>query len=163
MKQLLLSLLLAVPLAAQVGTFHTPATGTLNSSTATTLTIQQPASGAKSVTFVAATATCAGQSYTTELRYNGTAASSTSAIIVPMLTSGTSTPTTTAWSASNVGSGSSLGSILPWTAGSIASYDLTKPGASLIGSGTAKNFSIILTNTGVSSCTYTLDVIWSER
>ncbi len=163
MKRLFLALI-ALPLAAQVGTFHAPVTGTLNNSSSTTLTIQQPVSSAKQVTFINATASCSGQSFTTELRYNGTAANATSAAVVSMMTTSTNTTNTAlAWSSSNVGSGSSLGSILPWPSGSIASYTLTNPGASMTGAGNTKNFSIKLTNTGSASCTYTLDVIWSER
>lgn len=164
MKRVLLSLLWTLPLAAQVGTFHAPVTGTLNSSASTTLTIQQPASGAKNVTFYASIATCPGQNFTVELRYNGTAAANTSATVVPMMTTSPNTTNTAlAFSASDVGSGSSLQSILAFLSGSIFVTDLTKPGASMSGNGTTKNLSVKLTNNGSGSCTYTIDTIWSER
>lgn len=164
MRLALIPLLTLTLFAQSVGTFHAPVTGSLASSAVTTLTIQQPASSAKSVTFVAAIITCPGQSFSVELRYNGTAASATSATVVPMMTtSPNSTNAALAFTASNVGTGSSLSSILNYSGGTPVVIDLTHPGATMVGAGTTKNFSVKLTNTGSGSCTYTQDVIWSER
>jgi hypothetical protein len=150
--------------SAQVGTFHSPVSATVSASSSTTLTIQQPVSGAKSVTFIAAIVQCPGQTFTVAQAYNGTAATATSATVIPMLTTSTNTTNTAlAWSASNVGVGTSLSSTLTYPSGAIAVINLTSPGASMSGNGTSQNYSVTLTNTGSGSCTGTLDVIWQER
>jgi hypothetical protein len=156
--------LLSVIASAQVGTFHAPVSATVAASASTTLTIQQPASGAKSVTFIAAIVQCPGQSFAVQQLYNGTGATATTLTTIPMMTTSTNTTSVaTAWSASNVGFGTVLMSTLTYTAGAIAVIDLTKPGATMSGNGINQNYSVTVTNTGSSSCTATLDVIWQER
>jgi hypothetical protein len=161
----LLSFVLFSSLAlGQVGTFHAPITATVTSTSSTTLTIQQPAVGAKQITFIAAIVQCPGQAFTVAQAYNGTAATSTAATVIPMLTTSTNTTNTAlAWGASNVGVGTTLASTLSYVSGAVAVIDLTKPGASMSGNGTGKNYSITLTNTGSGSCSATLDTIWQER
>lgn len=165
--KLLLTLLISLGcLQAQVGTFHAPVSATVTSSSSTTLTIQQPASGAKQVTFIAAIVQCPGQSFSVAQAYNGAGATTTAFLATPMMTTSPAqahASLANAFSASNVGSGTTLSSLLTYTSGAIAVIDLTNPGASMTGNGITKNYSITLTNTGMSSCTATLDVIWSER
>lgn len=163
MKKLLL-ILLAIPAFGQVGTFHAPVSVSVNGSSSTTLTIQQPASGAKTVSFITAIAGCGSNAFTLTQAYNGSAATNTSASVIAMMTTSTNTTNAAlAFSASNVGAGTALPSIPQYSAGSIAVIDLTKPGASMTGNGTSKNYSLTLTNNGSGSCTAVLDIIWQER
>jgi hypothetical protein len=164
MKRLFLTLVLCAAAHAQVGTFHAPVSVSLTSTSATTVTIQQPASGAKQVTFIAAVVNCPGQPYTIALTYNGTAATSTSATVYPMLTTSANTTNhALAWSASNVGSGTSLLALQSYISGPPAVIDLTKPGATMAGNGTGQNLSLTMTNTGSGTCSATIDIIWQER
>lgn len=70
------------------------------------VTIQQPATGARQVTFISAYFDCS-VACTFTLERNGTAASSTT-LAVNNVNPGESAATTTAWSASNVGTGTVL-------------------------------------------------------
>lgn len=164
MKLLLILLISMGCLQAQVGTFHAPITSTLMANGSTVLTIQQPASGAKQVTFVAAILQCPGQPFSVIQLYNGTGATTTSFAPTPMMTTSPNvTPVTTAFSASNVGAGTSLSNTLYYTTSAIAVIDLTNPGATMSGNGITKNYSVTVTNVGSGPCVAALDVIWSER
>lgn len=164
MKPLLTLLISIGCLQAQVGTFHAPTTATLMASGNTVLTIQQPATSAKQVTFIAAILQCPGQPFSVIQLYNGAGATTTAFTPTPMMTtSPNQTAVTTSFSASNVGAGTSLSNTLYYTTGAIAVIDLTNPGATMANNGITKNYSVTVTNTGSGVCIATLDVIWSER
>lgn len=171
-------LLLAFPLAlaAQVPTqsinpcfqqacFFVTASATVSSSSTMTLTVQQPATGAKQVNFMAAVATC-DQNFTLDQSQNGTAATATPATPIALLPrqqtqGGTNvSATATAFSASNVGGGTATAQTFPYAAASIAVIDLSMRSMGATGTGT--NYSLKLTNTSGSSCSGAISIYWSE-
>lgn len=124
---------------------------------ATTLTIQQPATGAKAVTLETATIYCSVACDITQ-KQNGTGATATSATLIP-ITSTLTSPVTTLFRASNVGSGTALGFIYHLAAGAYVVFDLSKvslPNTSSI----AVNYSISISAiTGTANVT----IIGTER
>lgn len=141
---------------------------TVTSSSSTTLTVQQPASGAKQVTFLAAVAQCPGQAFTVAQSQNGTAASATagSAVaLVPIHTiNGGSTPvaaTSLVYTASNVGGGTAIAPSISYTSGSVGVIDLSQRTVGV--AGTTNNYSVTLTNSGSGSCTGSIAIYWLEQ
>lgn len=119
MKKLFLLGLFGVSCFGQI---YTVRKNTSLTATAEIVTIQQPATGARYVTFISAYFDCSvACSFT--LERNGTAASSTT-LAVNNINPGETTVATTAWSASNVGTGTVLASY-NCTAACSVSIDLT--------------------------------------
>ena len=108
MKTLLIALALAAGLSAQnqTVTTYTASKQTSLTAAAEVVTVQQPATGARPVQFVAAYFDCSVACSMT-LERNGTAASATSLSINPVF-SGSVAATSTAFSSSNVGTGTVL-------------------------------------------------------
>jgi len=69
----------------QSACFFATQSGTVASSGATTLTIQQPATAARQVTFMGAVVQCPGQSFTIGQSQNGTAATATAGTAVALI------------------------------------------------------------------------------
>lgn len=121
------------------------------------ITVQQPATSARQVTFISAYFDCSvACSFT--LERNGTAASSTT-LAVRNVNPGETTASTTAWSASNVGTGTVIGGY-NCTAACSVSIDLTGIAFPQGGSTTATNLTL-----RSSSITGTVDIIikYSEK
>ena len=147
--------------------FYATTSLTLASSAATTLTIQQPATGARQVTFNAAIVQCGGQTFTVDQAQNGAGATTTAGTAVALLPVQYSSagPAITAaakvFTASNVGGGTAVAPTLSFGAGDPRVIDLSQRTVGL--SGITNNYSITLTNTGGSSCTGTISIYWSEK
>ena len=144
----------------QQGCYYAGSSATVSASGTTTLTIQQPTTGARQVSFVGAVVQCPGQTFTVSQAQNGTAATATAGTAVSLI------PTTTAaaalvFTASNVGAGTGVAPVITYTSGSVATLELSQRTMGL--SGGTNNYSITLTNTGSSSCTGTIGIYWSER
>lgn len=108
--------------------------------TSEAITIQQPASGARTVHLVIASVYCS-VACTATFEIDGAAATTTTLAIAPIVLprSGSVSIKTTAFSASNVGAGTVLGKT-SIGAGVSQPFDLT--GIKLQGDGTGKNFTI---------------------
>lgn len=120
-----------------------------------TVTVQQPAAGAKTVFFQDVTlSTTAATTFT--LKYDGTAATGTAGTVLA-LSRDRAAGTATVWHTSDVGAGSFLHSYT-MAADEELSIDLSK--ISMIGNGTAKNVSI-----ATDSVTATVEITfnWEER
>ena len=128
---------------------------TVLSGTAETVTVQQPATGAKSVSFLDGWAYCS-VACTVTLSRSGTAATTT-ALTPVSLSQPTETVATTAFHTSNVGSGTTLATY-DLVAGQTISLDLRS--LAMIGNNTARNLSI-----GVGSITGTvmIGIKWREQ
>jgi hypothetical protein len=123
--------------------FFATQSGTVNGSSSTALTIQQPATGFKQVNFIGAVAQCPGQTFTVDQSQNGTAASTTSGSAVPLIPypatsakpDGTAVPvaTATVWTNSNVGAGTAVAPTLTYTSGNIATTDISQRSMSVAG------------------------------
>ena len=120
-----------------------------------TLTVQQPATGSKSVAFLSAYAYCSVACTVTVSR-SGIAATTT-AFTPASLSQPTDTPATTAFHTSNVGAGTTLATY-SLAAGESLPLDLTSMG--MIGDNTARNLSI-----GTDSITGTakIGIKWREQ
>lgn len=154
---------LAFPLSAQnANIFSTQASVSIAANATTTLTIQQPATGAKQVQLWRATVSCDTNAFTIDQKANGTAATATAATVTPnspILGNPSPTPSVTAWSGSNVGSGTAIWATLPFTGGP-AVLDLSS--ITMLQTGTGTNYSIVVTNTGSGSCTAKTTIQWRE-
>jgi hypothetical protein len=119
------------------------------------VTVQQPATGARTVRFLGAWLDCS-VACTATLERNGTAASSTTLATAQVNPSVGTASTATAWSSSNVGAGTVIGAYSIPGAGGIP-IGLT--GIDNVGNGTAKNLTI-----RTNSITGTVDIIfkWQE-
>jgi hypothetical protein len=120
-----------------------------------TVTVQQPASGAKSVHFQTVTlSTTAAVTFT--LKYDGTAATGTAGTVLA-LSRDRAAGKATVWHTSDVGAGSTLHSYT-MAADEEMSIDLSE--LSMLGNGTAKNVSI-----ATDSVTATVEITfnWEER
>lgn len=117
------------------------------------LTVQQPSSGAKKITFKRAFIQCSAACVVTVSR-NGTAASGTALTPTPLITGNTATAT--GWRSSNAGSGTVL-STFSLAAGEGTPIDLT--GIFLTGTGTTKNLSIA---TDSITATVYININWVE-
>lgn len=119
------------------------------------ITVQQPAAGAKKVTFKVVVIYCSAACTITFSR-SGTAATTTTLAPVA-LSPNTPTSTVTGWSGSDAGSGTAL-----WTteiaAGAIASIDVT--GIVLSGAVLTQNFSVA---TASMTGTVKITIVWTER
>ena len=105
MKKFLLILTLSVGICqAQV---YTAAKNTALTTAAEVVTIQQPATGSRQVTFISVYFDCSVACQFT-LERNGTAASSTS-LAVKNVNPNETAPSSVAWSSSNVGVGTTIG------------------------------------------------------
>lgn len=167
----ILPFLFSLPLLAQIPTqiinpciqqacFYATTSGSVAGSGTLKLTIQQPATGARQVTFIAAVAQCAGQAFTVDQSQNGTAATTTAATRVALIPT-TATAAALAFSASNVGSGTATAPTLSFTAGDPRVIDLSQRTTGL--SGTANNYTVTMTNTSGTNCNGVVAVYWSEK
>lgn len=162
MKLISLFLLYAISLLGQdypksLGQLRRYYSATCNatlSSAATACTVQQPASGAQNVRLVRAQVYCSVACSITQER-NGTAATATAVTIKLVNPDKTDAATAKAWSASDVGVGTAL-STLPLPAGLSS---ITFDGVYLIGSGTAKNYTI---RTNSITGDVTIVIQWEE-
>ncbi len=119
------------------------------------ITIQQPATGARSVAFSGASIYASVEAGLT-LERDGTAASSTT-LAVAKLNASADTNAALAWSSSNVGSGTTLAAYtIP--AGQTMVLDLN--GIWMLGNGTAKNLTL---RTASITGTVKVNVCWSEN
>lgn len=105
----------------------------------TACTVQQPATGAKTVQFIEAFISTA---VATDITFtcNGTAASGTAVTPSPNNPSVAATVTATAWHTSNAGSGTACGPTLPLSAGAATTLDISD--YQMRGNGTTKNFTV---------------------
>ena len=101
-------------------------------------TVQQPATGSKTVRFIEAVVYCSVACEITASR-DGTAASSTSSAPVA-LNAEAPTATTTGWKSSNVGAGTAVSAPLVLAADVVAVIDISR--RQMTGNGTAKNFTL---------------------
>jgi hypothetical protein len=152
----------------QQACFFATQSATVGSAGTITLTVQQPASGARSVTFLAAVGQCATQTFTVDQAQNGTAATATAGTavaLVPIQTiNGGTTPVAAAskvFTSSNVGGGTAISPTLTYPSGSIAVVDLSQRTVTI--GGTGNNYSVTLTNTGGSSCGGSIAIYWAEK
>lgn len=116
------------------------------------LTIQQPASGARPAELVSGFYQCDAAATVTQSR-NGTAATATT--LTPVNMSGGGAPGQTVWKDSDVGAGTVV-LAFACAAGEKGKLDLV--GVSLLGSGTAINYSL-----AVSAGTGVVGVNWRQR
>lgn len=147
-------LLLCLPWFARAADFLA-FKSTVLSGTAETVTVQQPATGAKSVSFLDGWVYCS-VACTVTLSRSGTAATTTTLTVVS-LSQPTETAITAAFHTSNVGAGTTLATY-DLAAGQTLSLDMGS--MAMIGSNTARNVSI-----GVSSITGTakIGIKWREQ
>jgi len=143
-------LLLAAPAWSQafIATKQTSLSGA-----AEVVTVQQPVSGARTVSFIGAYVDCSVACNIT-LERDGTAATAT-ALTVVALNSGT--PAATAWSSSDVGTGTVLARYkIPATGG----LPINLAMKSMSGANTAKNLTL---RTDSITGTVTITVVWTEN
>lgn len=125
-------------------------TGTIAANGTATITIQQPLTGAHQITLIAAVVQCPGQSFTVSQAQNGTGATATPAVPVPLWPT-VKTATASIFTASNVGAGTATAPVFTYPAGiSPQAIDLTMRTMGL--SGIGNNYTVKLTNTGTASC-----------
>ncbi len=105
---------------------------------ASVLTVQQPATGGKRVTFDSATLYCENACVVT-LERDGTAATTTAAVEVTLDETINTAPTATAFSTSNVGAGTTI-SVYRLAAGVTFTIDISN--IKMSGNGTTKNISL---------------------
>jgi len=156
MKTVITFLLCALSLAAQAR--YSATTGDVSlAASGTSLTIQQPASGAKLVRLESAVVYCSVACNITQSA-NGTAATATAgtAVSIPPYVAPASA---TVWTASNVGAGSAIGGIVHvTTAPNTVVLDLSQ--VVMGSSGTGNNYTVAISSiTGTANITF----FWSER
>lgn len=145
--------------------------GTLTPSSSATLTVQQPVSGGRVLTFIGAVAQCPGQTFTVDQAQNGTAATATPLTPVPLIpfrtdpngnparpAAASTASAASAFTNSNVGSGTAISSTLAYPSGYIAPIDLSMR----VMSAASNNLSVKVTNTGAGSCTHTIAIYFAE-
>ena len=150
--------------------FFAAQSATVSASGSTTLTIQQPATGARQVTFIAAVVQCPGENFTIGQSQNGTAATATAGTAAPLMPiatiNGGTTPVTAGalvFTASNVGGGTAVAPTLTYTSGNpptvidLSQRTMGQPNPAPV------NYNVTLTNTGGSSCTGSIGIYWSEK
>jgi hypothetical protein len=118
---------------------YTATCDTTPSAATTACTIQQPASGAKTVEFVEAFISTAAATDIT-FTCNGTAASGTAVTPAVNNPGVASAATATAWHTSDAGSGTACGPTIPLSAGAAPTLNIAD--YQLRGNGTTKNFTI---------------------
>jgi hypothetical protein len=154
----------------QAACFWATQSATVASSSSIVLTIQQPATGARQVSFQQAIVQCPGQSFTISQAQNGAAATATagsaSALLPIQYINNGSTAVTAAalvFTSSNVGTGTATSPIQTYpSGGSPPVLDLSNRTMGIPPTGSF-NYSVTLTNTGGSSCTGTIGIYWSEK
>jgi hypothetical protein len=154
----------------QQACFFATQSGTVASSGATTLTIQQPATAARQVTFMGAVVQCPGQSFTIGQSQNGTAATATAGTavaLIPIATINAGTTPVTAkalvFTASNVGGGTAVAPALTYASGSNPPViDLSQRTMGTPNPGPL-SYSVTLTNTGAGNCTGSIGIYWAEK
>lgn len=146
----------------QQACYFATVSGTISSSGTSKLTIQQPATGARQINYIAAVAQCAGQSFSVDQAENGTAATTTAGTAVALIPT-TATASAKVFTASNVGSGTATGPTLAFTAGNPQVIDLSQRTTGTVVAATTNNYTITVTNTGSGSCTGGISIYWSER
>ena len=119
------------------------------------ITIQQPATGSRSVAFRGASIYSSVEAALT-LERDGTAASSTTLAVVK-LNASADTATATAWSSSNVGAGTTLSAYTVPAGGTLV---LDLGGIWMLGDGTAKNLTL---RTASITGTVKINVCWQEQ
>lgn len=124
------------------------------SAAAEAVTVQQPATGSKSVSFIGGYAYCSA-ACTITLSVGGTAATTT-ALTPTSLTQPIATPVTAAFHTSNVGAGTTV-AVYDIAAGGSLSLDLTK--VNMTGNNTARNLTL---KTDSITGTARLSIEWSE-
>lgn len=152
----------------QQACFFATTSATLAGSAATTLTVQQPATGtAHQINFIAVVAQCSGQAFSVDQSQNGTAATTTAGStvgLIPIIKTAAGaavTSTANVFTASNVGSGTATAPTLAYTAGDPHTIGLAD--RSMSGTGNTQNYSIKVTNNGSASCTGAIAIYWYER
>lgn len=150
--------------------FWATQSATVASSGSIVLTIQQPAAGARQVSFWQAIVQCPGQSFTIGQAQNGTAATATagsaSALIPIQYINNGTTPVSVAakiFTSSNVGGGTAVSPVQTYSSGTVPVLDLSQRTMGIPPSGTSFNYSITLTNTGTGNCTGTIGIYWAEK
>lgn len=153
----------------QQACFWATQSATVGASSSIVLTIQQPATGARQVSFSQAIVQCPGQSFTIAQAQNGTAATATagtaSALLpIQYINNGTTAVTAAAlvFTSSNVGGGTSVSPVQTWASGSVPVLDLSQRTMGIPPAGSF-NYSITLTNTGSGNCTGAIGIYWSEK
>ena len=121
-----------------------------------TLTVQQPATGGKKVTFDSAVLYCENACVVT-LERDGTAATTTAAVEVTLDETINTAPTATAFSTSNVGAGTTI-SVYRLSAGVTFTLDLSN--IKMSGNGTTKNVSL---RTASTTGEIARTVVWMEE
>lgn len=144
----------------QQGCFFATSSASVAAAGTTTLTIQQPTTSGRQVTYFSAIVQCPGQSFSVDQSENGTAASATAGTAVALIPT-TATARANVFTASNVGAGTATAPTLTYASGAIAVIDLSQRTTGL--SGNTNNYSIKLTNTGSASCTGTVSIYWMEK
>ena len=154
----------------QQSCFWATQSATVGASSSIVLTIQQPSTGARQVSFWQAFVQCPGQSFTISQAENGTAATATAgtaSALIPIhyINNGTTAVTAAAlvFTSSNVGGGTATAPVQTWTSGSAPTIDLSQRTMGIPPAGTSFNYSITLTNTGGSSCTGSIGIYWYEK
>ena len=125
------------------------------STTAETVTVQQPATGAKRVLLKSASIYCEEACVVTFKR-SGTAATTTALAVIPQSVSFPAA-TATAFSASNVGSGTTL---YQHSIGATSTEVFDLEGIELSGRSTASNFSV---STNTISGEVRIQIVWREQ
>ena len=149
--------------------FFTQFSGTVNSSASTTLTIQQPTTGVRQVTLIAAVVQCPGQSYTIAQAQNGTPAVTTAGTATALspifMINGGTTPVSASaliFTASNVGVGTATASTYTYLSG-LPPQVITLSSRSMGTAPAQSNYSLTLANTGAGSCSAGIGLYWSEK
>ena len=128
------------------------------SGAASTVTVQQPASGARTVYIKSVYVYCS-VACTFTLERNGTAASSTSLTPVSM-SANNPTVAATAWRTSNVGAGTTISPTYRVGAGDYEFLAFTLGDMVLAGTGTTKNFTV---RTNSITGTAEIEIVWEEQ
>lgn len=151
MHRLFSLLFIAGILSAQTASIRWSGTTGDVTTTASVVTIQQPATAAKSVTLESCVVYCANACTVTQAQ-NGTAATTTAGTL-RALTNTAGSIVTKFWTASNVGSGTAVAGIFHLAAGNTVVLDLTKISLPKSNS-TAVNYSITaISASGVTNIT----------
>jgi hypothetical protein len=135
--------------------FYCATKTTALSGAAEVVTVQQPATGARSVSFSGASIYASVETGLL-LQRDGTAASSTT-LAPAKLNASADTAAATAWSSSNVGSGTTLAAYTVPAGGTLV-LDLS--GIWLLGNGTAKNLTL---RTASVTGTVKINICWREN
>lgn len=158
MKTLVILAFVAASLGAQTLASFTATRETTG--TTEKVTIQQPASGSRTVVFKEAYVYCSSGCDIAQSR-NGTGATSMALTRQPLNPEAVPSAAATAWHTSNVGAGSAIAPTV--TLGSTTGYEKTLDlsGIRLVGDGITKNYTVSVTNAGGG--TIRVVIKWSEE